>query len=79
MCVTRRVRINTEDELVSFVNLTNSFKSSIDIGNGNHIVDAKSVLGIYALGLSNSLDVAILSTDEDEQVRFYNEMERYRV
>ena len=78
MCVTRKVRINNEDELRTFVNLTNSFKSSIDIGNGNHIVDAKSVLGIYALGLSNYLEATILSTDEDEVVRFYNEMERYK-
>ena len=78
MCVTRKVRINNEDELRAFVNLTNSFKSSIDIGNGNHIVDAKSVLGIYALGLSNYLEATILSTDEGEVVRFYNEMERYK-
>ena len=78
MCVTRKVRINNEDELRTFVNLTNSFKSSIDIGNGNHIVDAKSVLGIYALGLSNYLEATILSTDEGEVVRFYNEMERYK-
>ena len=78
MCATRKVRINNEDELRTFVNLTNSFKSSIDIGNGNHIVDAKSVLGIYALGLSNYLEATILSTDEGEVVRFYNEMERYK-
>ena len=77
--MTRKVIIKDEQDLLQFCNLMNTFKSNIDIGNGNHIVDAKSVLGIHALGLYNHLDVTIMTTDENEQVKFANEIRRFEV
>ena len=72
------IKINNEQEIMNFVNLMNTFNSPIDLSKGNHIVDAKSILGVIALGIYDEIFVNLLSANEDEMVRFNNEIKIWK-
>ena len=73
------IRLTTEDDIIDFVNLTRTFESPIDLVKYHHCVDAKSIMGVIALGVYEDVDVELISANEDEMVRFYKDMERFRV
>lgn len=53
--------------------------SDVDAIMGRYIIDAKSVLGIYALDLRKPIDVEIHSGDEEEIKRFNMVMEEFKI
>ena len=73
-----KIKLNNADEIKKFIKITRSFKSDIDIMTDYACVDAKSVLGIYALNLSNDTYVRIISDDVDEIRRFDFAMEEFK-
>lgn len=77
MCIT--IRLTTEDDIIDFVNLTRTFESPIDLIKYHRCVDAKSIMGVIALGVYEDVDVKLISSNEDEMVRFHKDMERFRV
>lgn len=74
----KTIRINNEQQLMSLVNLANTFEDAIDLSKGNHVVDCKSILGAVSLGLYGELEIGILSANEDEIIRFDKEIEAYK-
>lgn len=77
MCIT--IRLTTEDDIIDFVNLTRTFESPIDLVKYHHCVDAKSIMGVIALGVYEDVDVGMISADEDEMMRFHKDMMRFKV
>ena len=75
----KSIQLKNESELLEFINKMNTFDSPIDICKGSHCVDAKSVLGVIALGMYDILDLTLMSADEDEQLRFAKEIKKYEV
>ena len=61
----KKIKINLNDasKIKEFINVARSFMSDIDIMTEREVVDAKSVLGIYALNLSDDTYVRIISDD----------------
>ena len=45
------VKFNSVDQIRQFVNIIGKFESNFDLGSGQRIVDAKSILGVMALDL----------------------------
>lgn len=75
----KSIQLKNESELLEFINKMNTFDSPIDICKGSHYVDAKSILGVIALGMYDILDLTLMSEDEDEQLRFVKEIKKYGV
>ncbi len=55
----------------------NHFKSDINIGEKNRMVDAKSLLSLLTLDLSQKIKVEIISDDEYELNLFADLLRRY--
>lgn len=53
------IRLSTVDEIKEFVSIVNTFKTDAVIKNEKYVVDAKSILGIFSLNLSNTLILEI--------------------
>ena len=49
-----------------FVNIVAGYPFDIDLKAGRHVVDAKSILGIFSLDLSKPITMEIYSDDCDE-------------
>lgn len=73
-----KIKLNTAEKIKRFLQVTRSFLSDIDIMTDRAIVDGKSVLGIYALNLSDDTYVRIISDDVAECRNFDAAMEEFR-
>lgn len=75
------IKFKAFDEVHSFVKDIAEFSSEIDlksVSNHRYCVDAKSLLGVFALDIGNVLEVTILSSDENELQKFKKLMEKYK-
>ena len=64
------IQFQNRDEVVEFTNTVERFPYNMDILRGsNSVADAKSLLGIIALGLGNRLKLRIYSEDCDEMLK----------
>ena len=62
----------------SFVQTMRQFEGEYDLALGSYTVDAKSILGVFALGIGKVLDLVFVnSKGEDRDVM--NAVERYRM
>ena len=67
------------DNLNEFIKITTSFESNIDMIKDRYVIDAKNLLGVLSLDFTQPTMVVIHSVNEDEIVRFYDEMKRFAI
>lgn len=60
-----------------FIGVCEKFNSDIDMKYGRYIVDAKSKLGVFGMGVDKEVEVTINTADEEEERRFYEEMRKW--
>ena len=73
-----KIKLKYED-LKEFIQITTSFESNIDMIKDRYVIDAKSLLGVLSLDFTQPTTVVIHSVNEDEIVRFYDEMKRFAI
>ena len=73
------IKLNTEEDILDFVNITRSYKSPIDLIKYHHCVDAKSIMGVMALGIYDKVEVELISANEDELLKFSKDMRRFAI
>ena len=65
---TVQISLNSIDKVKSFVNDTTKFDYDFDLVSGRYVIDAKSVMGIFALDLSKPIDLNIHAEENIEEV-----------
>lgn len=70
------IRLTEINQVREFVELTSRCEFDVDLVSDRYTVDAKSLLGIYSLNLSNPLQVVIYGTDTEE---YEKELERFKI
>ena len=73
-----KIKLDTAEKIKRFLQVTRSFLSDIDVMTDRASVDGKSVLGIYALNLSDDTYVRIISDNVAECRNFDAAMEEFR-
>jgi len=71
---TVNIKLSLAENVKKFVNIVNKYPYEIDLRSGRHVVDAKSILGIFSLDLSKPITVEIYSDDCNdllEEIREY--------
>lgn len=68
-----KIKLNY-DKIKDFIRTTNKFASDIDVLADRVVIDGKSILGMYALDLSQDIYVKIISDDIAECRKFEAEM-----
>jgi phosphotransferase system HPr-like phosphotransfer protein len=59
-----------------FVNITQNFTYEILLKSGKYVVDAKSILGIFSLDLSQPIIVEVYSDDCDDLLE---QLEKFKI
>lgn len=72
------VTLNSVDKVKKFVNVTNKFDFNIYITQGRYVIDAKSIMGIFSLDLTDILCVQIDVDKDEEASNFLHSMEEFR-
>ena len=73
-----KILLNTIARVKTFAQKVMDFECDIDILGGRYVIDAKSIMGIFSLNLSQELLVEIHSDSEDEIRRFNEIMEDFK-
>lgn len=62
---TVKISLNSIDKVKSFVNDITKFDYDFDLVSGRYVIDAKSIMGIFSLDLSKSIDLNIHADDSE--------------
>ena len=57
------IRLSLVENVNRFVNIVSRYPFEMDLRAGRHVVDAKSILGIFSLDLSKPITLEIYSDD----------------
>jgi phosphotransferase system HPr-like phosphotransfer protein len=57
------IKLSLAENVKSFVNIVGKYSYDMDLRAGRHVVDAKSILGIFSLDLSKPITLEIYSDD----------------
>ena len=60
------IRLSLVENVNKFVNVVSRYPFEMDLRAGRHVVDAKSILGIFSLDLSRPIALDIYSDDCSE-------------
>ncbi len=60
------IKLSYAEEVKTFVNVANRYNYDMDLRAGRHVVDAKSILGIFSLDLSKPITLEIYADDCDD-------------
>ncbi len=73
------IKLNTINDVKDFVEICSKCNCEVDIKQGRHIVDGKSILGIFSLNLLEPVKVVIDSDYGNDKIVFYNDIEKWKV
>ena len=62
---TVKISLNSIDKVKSFVNEITKYDYDFDLVSGRYVIDAKSIMGIFSLDLSKSIDLNIHADDNE--------------
>ena len=63
------IRLSLVENVNKFVNIVSRYPFEMDLRAGRHVVDAKSILGIFSLDLSKPIVLEIYGDDCEELMR----------
>lgn len=73
MDIERYVNLNSIERVKNFVNKITTIESDVDLIYGRYTLDAKSIMAIFSINLTNKLKLIVHSIDEEE-IRRFNEI-----
>ena len=63
------IRLSLVENVNNFVNIVTRYPFEMDLRAGRHVVDAKSILGIFSLDLSKPITLEIYSDECGELMK----------
>lgn len=60
-----RIKINSIDEVKEFVSIVTRYEFDVDVITDKYSVNAKSIMGIFSIDLSNELVMKAHTNDEE--------------
>ena len=57
------IRLSLAENVKTFVSVVNHYPYDMDLRAGRHVVDAKSILGIFSLDLSKPITLEVYAED----------------
>lgn len=65
---TLKISLDSIDKIKSFVNIVSGYPYDFDLSSGRYIVDAKSIMGILSLDLSEPIVLTIHASDNIDEL-----------
>ena len=65
---TFNLMLNSINDVKDFVNIVSRYDFDVDLTSGRYVVDAKSIMGIFALDLSKPLQLNIHSQYQGDAI-----------
>ena len=63
-----KIQLNLMTDGAKFVQIVGAYPYDMDLRSGRHVVDAKSIMGIFSLDLSKPIDLNIHAEENIDEV-----------
>ena len=73
------IKLSFAEEVKTFVNTVNRYPYEVDLRAGRHVVDAKSILGIFSLDLSKPITMDVYEDNCDDLIADIQPLDRKSV
>lgn len=73
-----KVLLNSFERIRSFVNITSRFEADMEVVYGRTVIDAKSIVGIFSVELSQPVKLCIYA-DGEEAEKIHGHLSGYLV
>ncbi|MGI6173486.1 MAG: HPr family phosphocarrier protein [Christensenellales bacterium] len=60
------IKLSLAENVKAFVSIVNRYPYDVDLRAGRHVVDAKSILGIFSLDLSKPITIEVYEDNCDD-------------
>lgn len=70
------IRLSTISDVKKFVTIANNYTYDIDLLSGRYVIDAKSIMGIFSLDLSQPITIQVDCGDDNS---FFEEIQAFIV
>ena len=68
------IKFDTIVQIQNFVNNMGCYSSDVDLVSGSRTVDAKSIIGVFSLDISNPITLQASGKDEDAVIEYVKDM-----
>ena len=62
------IKLSLAEIVKTFVNMVNRYPYDMDLRAGRHVVDAKSILGIFSLDLNKPITLEVYTDDCEDLI-----------
>lgn len=73
------ISLTTIEQVKSFVNDIIAFDYELDVSSERHVINAKSILGLFSLDFTKPLQLTIHSSDDDDLTELLDVLKPYLV
>ena len=67
--ISMTISLDSIEKIKQFVNTISAYPYDFDLASGRYIVDAKSIMGIFSLDLSEPITLNIHTGEKEEELR----------
>lgn len=73
-----KIKLDTQEKVQKFVQITRAFVSDIDVITNSMCIDGKSLIGVFAINPTNEVYAKIISDNVEEIRKFDAVMEEFQ-
>ncbi|MCM1045260.1 MAG: HPr family phosphocarrier protein [Candidatus Gastranaerophilales bacterium] len=74
-----KIKLLTPELIADFINICSKYECDINLYDGRNIVDAKSLIGVFAMAQGKPLEVQAITSDENVVTSFIEDMKKFKV
>lgn len=75
----KKIRLTTPEMVSGFINVCAKYECDINLYDGRNVIDAKSIIGVFAIAQGKVIEVQAVSSDESVISKFTKDIESYEV
>lgn len=74
-----KIKLTTPELIAEFINTCSKYECDINLYDGRNIIDAKSLIGVFAIAQGKPLEVRAISSNKSVISSFIEDMRKFEV
>ena len=74
-----KIKLSTPETVCDFINVCSKFDCDINLYDGRSVIDAKSIVGVFAIAQGKEIEVQAISSDKSVISSFVEDMRKFEV
>lgn len=74
-----KIKLATPELIAKFINICSRYECDINLYDQRNVIDAKSLIGVFAIAQGKPLEVQAISSDESVISSFIEDMKKFEV